>query len=752
MIVFEGIKARNFMSFKELDLNLDNQGIVAIEGINKTNPCFISNGAGKSTPMEAFAWGVFGETIRTLDSVEEVVNDKVGKDCSVYIPFRDNDGVSWEIRRHRNHHEFKNKVLLFREGEEWTKDVKIQEKINTILGIDFKSFKSAFIFYNDGTKPFSASTDSEQKKLLEKLFDLEKYTALQEITKIKLKAMQTQLYNITATLTNDRRELDRQTVEISNLERLERDFLKDIEAKVNKFNYDIDVLNKLDNSELVTKLSTEINSALKELEDLKLDDTVELVDELKGLKEELSKLQAVTDFGDIDTLRKEADALQKASVDSTIEIARHKHDVQKLETERVKYEKGLGIQYPTGDVDYTLSINLTQAKIKELCDKKTKFEKGLGGECTNCNQEITDEYKQKHVDEIRHSLDVEGEQLLRLGQQRDSYESAFREQVIMSLSDQLEKHAVELAKLEEQKQIWDIDYVSKRGAIDLIEEEKKVHRKKESELWAIIDKKSSILETKKNTRRSREDALNRQIEDNRQKLGSIEMQKSSDLMKISMLEKQREQVSSTINPYTAMIEAKSQEAVSLFDKIEQAGLEEKELETQIKHYQFFETAFSRSGIQSYLLDNIIPVLNKYALHYSKLLSGGSLHIEFYNQSLSKSGDLKEKFGVKVQNRDGSRSYGGDSSGERRRVDLITLFALQKASMLRSKSKFNVLFIDEVFDSLDPAGIENVIHILEDETTSFPSIFLISHNPEVGGLLDSTITIKKENGFSSLVAL
>jgi DNA repair exonuclease SbcCD ATPase subunit len=749
---FKGIYAQNFMSFKELIFPLDNQGIVAIEGVNKTNPCFISNGAGKSTPMEAFSWGVFGETIRELDSVDDVVNEIVGKDCSVYIPFVNDDGVNWEIKRHRNHHEFKNKVLLFREGEEWTKDVKIQDKINSLLGIDFKSFKSAFIFFNDGTKPFSACTDMEQKKLLEKLFDLEKYTALLEITKNKLKNINQKYADLSSKVSQDRIKLDVASKEISGLESLERTFTKDIKDKSDKLTCEILDLTRKDNSEVIFTLNQEIDNYRKELETLLHTNEIEgLSEQLELLRKELVGAMVGPDE-DILPLKEKLDFYIQLASDDNSKISLKKRDLDDFSLMKRRYEKRINLTYPPESKECELQISILTKEIKDLCDQKTKFEKGLGGECSNCNQEITSEYKQKHVDEIASKIESKGHAILDYSTLKEKIENESVDRELKLIVESFQHVQFELDELNKLKAESDQKLNDVKLAMRVHESKREESQKKESLLRGQIDKQQSLIETKKTLKRKREDILKKYIEVNEDKLSSYEMEQSNNKLKIDMLVKQKEQVKNTPNPYTPMIKAKSEAGAVLFDSIEKDSQEEKDLLTKIRHYQFFETAFSRSGIQSYLLDNILPVLNKYAKHYASILSGGSLEVEFCNQSTSKSGETKEKFKVVVRNRDGGKSYKSDSCGEKRRVDLIALFALQKAAMLRSKSRFNVLFIDEIFDSLDPAGIENVIHILEDEVQSFPSIFLISHNPEIGGLLDSTITIKKENGFSSVVAL
>ncbi|RSL47923.1 hypothetical protein CEP54_013169 [Fusarium duplospermum] len=58
------------------------------------------NGSGKSTLVEAMAWCQFGRCIRGGLAANDVVNDKVGKDCSVKLEFGNGYAIAW-YRKHK---------------------------------------------------------------------------------------------------------------------------------------------------------------------------------------------------------------------------------------------------------------------------------------------------------------------------------------------------------------------------------------------------------------------------------------------------------------------------------------------------------------------------------------------------------------------------------------------------------------------------------------------------------------------------
>lgn len=71
------------------------------------------NGSGKSTLIEAAAWCQFGRCVRGGMAVDDVVNDNVGKNCSVKLEFAN----GYTIARHRKHKIYKNRVIISLRGE-----------------------------------------------------------------------------------------------------------------------------------------------------------------------------------------------------------------------------------------------------------------------------------------------------------------------------------------------------------------------------------------------------------------------------------------------------------------------------------------------------------------------------------------------------------------------------------------------------------------------------------------------------------
>ncbi len=181
------------------------------------------------------------------------------------------------------------------------------------------------------------------------------------------------------------------------------------------------------------------------------------------------------------------------------------------------------------------------------------------------------------------------------------------------------------------------------------------------------------------------------------------------------------------------------------------AVQEKELE-KIEEgkalLEFWEKGFGSAGLKSYIINKIKPKLNKIANDYSRELTDGSIRIDFDMQTKVRAGVVREKIEVKAINEYGSDIYNGNSSGERTRIDIAILKALQKVSTNRS---FDQDWFDEVTTHIDDFGGERFISMLLEELNNKTvySTFVISHLSAMKNKFDSILTCTKTDGISRL---
>ena len=90
-----------------------------------------------------------------------------------------------------------------------------------------------------------------------------------------------------------------------------------------------------------------------------------------------------------------------------------------------------------------------------------------------------------------------------------------------------------------------------------------------------------------------------------------------------------------------------------------------------------------------------------------------------------------------------------STGEMKKVDFVVLVAIMKLMKLKFSS-INLLFLDELFSSVDPDGIYSILKILQRVTRELGlNIFVINHAPMPHEIFDWKLEVKKMNNFSTI---
>jgi DNA repair exonuclease SbcCD ATPase subunit len=186
--------AYNFLSFEEVILQLQNRGLVLVEGKNLTNSKFKSNGSGKSSLLEPLVYGIYGVTSKGLKA-DEVINLKHGKGTVVVLEGYKGDDL-YRIERYRKHPKHKNKVFLFANGKDISKHStkETEQDILKLVGLDYNTFVNSVMFsQGGGAGRFAIATDKEKKEILENLVNLDIYAKAQTIAKARVDKKENEL-------------------------------------------------------------------------------------------------------------------------------------------------------------------------------------------------------------------------------------------------------------------------------------------------------------------------------------------------------------------------------------------------------------------------------------------------------------------------------------------------------------------------------------------------------------------------------
>lgn len=178
------------------------------------------------------------------------------------------------------------------------------------------------------------------------------------------------------------------------------------------------------------------------------------------------------------------------------------------------------------------------------------------------------------------------------------------------------------------------------------------------------------------------------------------------------------------------------------EQLEEYESKRSELASLLEVMKFWEVAFSEKGLIRYIIRNILDYFNLRSNEYVSLLTNGQFSLEF-NDELSET----------IHNNKVETKYISLSGGEKRKVNLSIMLALQDLSSKISRTDCNLLFFDEVCDNIDNPGIlavNNLLRMLESQSPE-KKVLVITHNTYLQELLGDTnaIKVRKNKGISSI---
>jgi ABC-type multidrug transport system ATPase subunit len=175
---------------------------------------------------------------------------------------------------------------------------------------------------------------------------------------------------------------------------------------------------------------------------------------------------------------------------------------------------------------------------------------------------------------------------------------------------------------------------------------------------------------------------------------------------------------------------------SFAEKINNQKDEHNKHQKAIAFYGLTDEILGDKGVKQLAIKTILPPLNA---EISKLVKAlGIEHRIVFN----------EEFDAKITHYGIDVSVDTLSTGEMKKVDFAVLLAVIR--MMKMKYPFtNMLFLDEIFSSIDGDGQYHILKILRDTVNDYKmNIFVISHYPLSYTEFDRKIEITKNNGFST----
>jgi DNA repair exonuclease SbcCD ATPase subunit len=162
----------NFLAIENASINLADRGLHHIQGVNEDDSSANSNGSGKSSlSPDPLLWCLFGRTSRDGLKADEVVNDKVGKNCMVRVTLLEGS-VAYIVTRYRKHAVHKNALMLQCDNGGSVVDMtrtepETQKLIEQILGSNMDVFMASTCSAQERMPDLPRMTDRPLKVLVE---------------------------------------------------------------------------------------------------------------------------------------------------------------------------------------------------------------------------------------------------------------------------------------------------------------------------------------------------------------------------------------------------------------------------------------------------------------------------------------------------------------------------------------------------------------------------------------------------------
>ena len=223
MIVFKSIRWKNFLSTGDQWTKIDLQK-------SATNLVVGTNGAGKSTMLDALTFGLFNKPFRKINK-PQLVNTTNERDCLVEIEFSVNSR-NYLVRRGIKPNVFDiemNGQLLHKQADDRSNQKILEENI---LKVNYKSFTQIVILGSSTFVPFMQLTTANRREVIEDLLDIRIFSAMNNLLKEKMRTQKEQIKSLDLKKDNLKDKMQMQKNFIEELENLGKKNIDDNTAKI----------------------------------------------------------------------------------------------------------------------------------------------------------------------------------------------------------------------------------------------------------------------------------------------------------------------------------------------------------------------------------------------------------------------------------------------------------------------------------------------------------------------------------------
>ena len=252
MITFHKIRWKNFLSTGNQFTEIDFEG-------NSTTLIVGTNGAGKSTVLDALTFSLYGKPFRKINK-PQLPNSVNEKDCRVEVEFSVN-GVEWKVIRGIKPNLFE----IYRGDKALDQDAAALDQQKwlekNVLKMNYKSFTQIVILGSSTFVPFMQLSAQNRRDVIEDLLDIKILSSMGFVIKEKIRTLKEDLkvLELKKETLNDKVQMQQEFIE--QLENRGKQSIKEKEGKIQDLlNEENDFINKNE------KVNWEVQSLEQRLE------------------------------------------------------------------------------------------------------------------------------------------------------------------------------------------------------------------------------------------------------------------------------------------------------------------------------------------------------------------------------------------------------------------------------------------------------------------------------------------------------
>ena len=842
-MIIDRLQISGFLSYKEkVDIDFSGFALACISG---------QNGAGKSSLLEAITWALFGEARRKDDAIIHMGTDT----AEVLLEF-DYESTRYRVQRSKTRDKSTQLEFQLRNAEgNWVPLTEAtmrgtEELIRRTLHLDYETFTNASFFLQGKADQFAQQRPGDRKRILSGILGLDIWEDYREEAARRRKLLENDLALVISHLQEIETELQQEAERKERLARLEKEVSTQtelFEARKAYLEQQRQVAERiLADQKQVEKQRAEINRLRAEDETMRSDldlrtqerqTHLSLLQQEKEIRQEVDAWEQARktleewdtlaqDFHQYDSQRQaplQAIAVEESRLQAELNSLQQKQaeifsieqelpEIQRLVEDSSKAVEDCSAKLATRAqlekemralLDEIARARAENTRLKmemdEIVEHRTHLENISGANCPTCEKPLSDDERQRLVDEInargkeKGNAHRENKRLIEqseiqyreietelLNLQRVDAELKLQQRIFDTKAQELrmkeaaftdwqQKGAVRMLELEEtlrsqsfaleaRKQLAMMDAQLKKLGYDAAAHEqarrmeldgrasqdKKIQLEKARSALAPLEQNITSLQKNMENNQKRLSALLDELRQDEEKL-EIETSNLPDLDQLERdyyaAQEQMNQANRDLGYTRNQVEVLEKQRELKVEKLE----EKDQLNNQVTDLKTLERAFGKDGIPALLIEQALPEIERHANEILDRLSSGSMSISFETQrdfKDKKREERRETLDILIRDPAGERPYELFSGGEAFRVNFAIRLALSRVLAHRAGARLQTLVIDEGFGSQDADGRQRLVEAINLVSTEFEKILVITHLEELKDAFPARIEVTK----------